>query len=705
MSLSYASEKKTYGQRGRLPENGPSSAIPALYRSNQLTEKYMHSSAADDLAALPHTERTVTNELGDKLRERFGTDMTGVRIFEDEGLKEQFNQRAYAKGNEIHINKGEFSPNTSSGEELLMHEAGHVIQQGSGMVSSSGIVESPSLESGADNISAPANFTMPTADGNSAIQGWNPFKKVWKSFKSSHNRAVDEITNNYDDYKKMSKWDRFKWTIANPLARLDVGGGTQARNNARNFEDAEAIRYRSNINIDPILFAPPSASDGTLAPDIAMTDKQKTANDVSGYLSKGGTASSLLSTGLGTLGKGGFDIVQKGKEFSKKDYNIGGSASVFSALGSGLSAASNAMNAKKNSDKGNRAEAAKSGLSAITDAGNMAAQITRSAKFLSKSTNNAVFADTKLVPGMDVVSGGMNMVNGIIGLASSTSTRSKMSDRINNMLGNEKDEDKRKINRSNLSAEDEEKLQTLEQAKEMAKINQIGSGFDIGSGALKAAGGAMKLGGVTALAGTAVGALGTGLGLAKGLAVNSKKSDMRKDVVNKAMPTLENEITQYCESKGLDPEAPENRSTAKHIILKSLGYKSGKRKEVFQNITMKRAYDLKSRAEEGDGKNESADIIKDLGIHADKNGKYSLQGISEKLGMESDKSWEDQMNETKNMYENSIPFAQKAAEAEAEREADRRKKAEKKARKEAKKAKFVNFFKNLFGKQTGEQQS
>ena len=83
---------------------------------------------------------------------------------------------------------------------------------------------------------------------------------------------------------------------------------------------------------------------------------------------------------------------------------------------------------------------------------------------------------------------------------------------------------------------------------------------------------------------------------------------------------------------------------AKHIVLKSMGFSSGKRKEAFQHITMRRAAELYRRANGGDEEAES--IVKELGLSKTGSG-YSLQGIAEKLGMDSNTPWQEQMKATK----------------------------------------------------------
>ena len=161
----------------KISENSVSGLENAL--KSRIAQNHMSPEKA--LYSLNSHERHVSPDLQNRLNNKFGADMHGIRIFEDDQLHEDFGQRAYAKGNEIHISNGEYSPDTPSGLELIMHEAGHVIQQGSGMVHSHGITENPALEAQADRrFIAPSSFSMPTVSDSSPIQGWAP----WDKFKN-----------------------------------------------------------------------------------------------------------------------------------------------------------------------------------------------------------------------------------------------------------------------------------------------------------------------------------------------------------------------------------------------------------------------------------------------------------------------------------------------------------------------------------------
>ncbi|MFT5821029.1 MAG: outer membrane protein OmpA-like peptidoglycan-associated protein [Crocinitomix sp.] len=63
----------------------------------------------------------------------FGADFSNVRIHSDTGAaqkSEAIQARAFATGNDIYFNSGEYQPNSQTGKRLLAHELTHTIQQG-----------------------------------------------------------------------------------------------------------------------------------------------------------------------------------------------------------------------------------------------------------------------------------------------------------------------------------------------------------------------------------------------------------------------------------------------------------------------------------------------------------------------------------------------------------------------------------------------
>ena len=65
--------------------------------------------------------------------DRFGHDFSNVKVHsggESDMLNRSLNARAFTTGTDIFFKKGEFSPKSGAGKELLAHELTHVVQQG-----------------------------------------------------------------------------------------------------------------------------------------------------------------------------------------------------------------------------------------------------------------------------------------------------------------------------------------------------------------------------------------------------------------------------------------------------------------------------------------------------------------------------------------------------------------------------------------------
>ena len=154
----------------------------------------------DQLNTMKSRRREPSADVNAKLAERFGVQMTGLKIYEDEGLSEM-GPNAYARGNEIHFSRGKYNPYSPSGERLLMHEAAHIVQQGTHAVSGDGYMRSSQMEAQAENVANGgqidvSGFSMPTGSAG-PIQGdkpMNPVKRLVsriKNHKRSKHRSPD----------------------------------------------------------------------------------------------------------------------------------------------------------------------------------------------------------------------------------------------------------------------------------------------------------------------------------------------------------------------------------------------------------------------------------------------------------------------------------------------------------------------------------
>jgi hypothetical protein len=108
-----------------------------------------------------------------KLGTAMGQDFSNVHVHtspEAHTLNQQLGAKAFTTGQDIYFREGAYAPHTSSGQELIAHELTHVVQQGSGAVSSGGRmkVNAPGdqFEQEADAVAK----TVASSDTTPAIQ-------------------------------------------------------------------------------------------------------------------------------------------------------------------------------------------------------------------------------------------------------------------------------------------------------------------------------------------------------------------------------------------------------------------------------------------------------------------------------------------------------------------------------------------------------
>ena len=587
------------------------------------------------------------------------------------------------------------------------------------------------------------------------------------SFKRQHQRAVDDLNHHREDYKAMSRTDRFLWTLKNPLARIMASGSmedTKARDARAKLLEEKAVALAANVQEDggydlgdaafdpmelmegpgiatsverdkreaeagaageeesasffeePVVGEDDSAipellgaasgitqvaglaggASGGLSSDPANPEETAASEEVNekaalekarsaeaeGYTGtssvlqddvfhgKPKTFASVGSTGIGLgadnltnvararesvpkiesgmqqyLAKAGQtkdDSEYKAFEQTLKDQQdvgnltageraFGVSSGLIQMGAAGLEAGGNIMKAHSQRKKGDDAGAATHSFYTMSNIADVGTGLSKVIGYGSAATDMVGPIGQQVIPGLGIASGGMKAIGGGIQLGSAIRTKKKMDDRIKAM-------DDAQKNGAQRTRDQERMYRTFKQASGMAKANAVEGGIKLGSGVLNATGNAMTLGGVTAIAGTIVSGLGTAADLAGGLVVDKMKKGVRADTVNEEIGLDEKIKALMAQDDSI------TEKEAKHIVLKSMGFSTGKRKEAFQHITMRRAAELYRRANGGDEEAES--IVKELGLSKTGSG-YSLQGIAEKLGMDSSTTWQEQMKATK----------------------------------------------------------
>lgn len=141
------------------------------------------------LSSLHSRPAALSEELGNKIRERCGINPASVKVYRDDGLS-GLGQKAYAKGAEIHLSGG-VSTSGEDGQRVILHEAAHIAQQGSRSVAGA-VNDDPALEQQADRVAAgevmQGSFSVPVNSENAPVQGWAPWDKAKKKFAEKKER-------------------------------------------------------------------------------------------------------------------------------------------------------------------------------------------------------------------------------------------------------------------------------------------------------------------------------------------------------------------------------------------------------------------------------------------------------------------------------------------------------------------------------------
>lgn len=162
---------------------------PMLTKKQQSPQKSSDEMLRSGLSSLHSRPAALSEELGNKIRERCGINPASVKVYRDDGLS-GLGQKAYAKGAEIHFSGG-VSTSGEDGQRVILHEAAHIAQQGSRSVAGA-VNDDPALEQQADRVAAgevmQGSFSVPVNSENAPVQGWAPWDKAKKKFAEKKER-------------------------------------------------------------------------------------------------------------------------------------------------------------------------------------------------------------------------------------------------------------------------------------------------------------------------------------------------------------------------------------------------------------------------------------------------------------------------------------------------------------------------------------
>ena len=162
---------------------------PMLTKKQQSPQKSSDEMLRSGLSSLHSRPAALSEELGNKIRERCGINPASVKVYRDDGLS-GLGQKAYAKGAEIHLSGG-VSTSGEDGQRVILHEAAHIAQPGSRSVAGA-VNDDPALEQQADRVAAgevmQGSFSVPVNSENAPVQGWAPWDKAKKKFAEKKER-------------------------------------------------------------------------------------------------------------------------------------------------------------------------------------------------------------------------------------------------------------------------------------------------------------------------------------------------------------------------------------------------------------------------------------------------------------------------------------------------------------------------------------
>jgi hypothetical protein len=136
------------------------------------------------------------------MESRFGHKFDDVRIHSDPRAAESaqaIDARAYTVGNHIAFSRGQYSPGTPAGKELITHELAHVVQQGSALPTSALRIEPPAhpaeaeAQHAARTISAGGNAAISSHQAV-AIQRDFSLGNYWSKAKQTYSEVKSDIT-------------------------------------------------------------------------------------------------------------------------------------------------------------------------------------------------------------------------------------------------------------------------------------------------------------------------------------------------------------------------------------------------------------------------------------------------------------------------------------------------------------------------------
>ena len=567
------------------------------------------------------------DEVKERLGERLGADFSNIRFHTDSGAAKAadgIGARAYATGGDIYFGQGGFDPHVAA------HELVHTVQQGL-VASSTPTVSAPtgqvqmmpgflkklgsSLRKGAQNVSNAIVEADDTVTGK--IKGaakWLWRKTGGKLQRDNHDAMIElhEAIQN-GEWDQLDEKEKKAWIRRNPIAYRrymksdEVKAQTEARIQKRQEEQAKAAEFLQNMGpvhssalgdgdqpgADPVELSAKGAKDSTLD---TISNATGLASDYPGDLL--GLAKDSLGDGLAKKVTGG--------------------------LSAGLSLPNDLVGAF---------QSGKESINAFTH-GKIGAgfgSLAETVGNLSSGTSNLnTFLGAVGGPSSDVLGGSAGAIAGFIGAGKGIydaqkgfRQRAAMGKFIQEeFAGKGRDE----LEGDDLLYRDMAALGKMQGTKlGVEGVSQAATGLiDATSGILDAT----AVGGV---AGATLHGVSTAAKMGTKIYSAYQSDRMKKKVTEQTTGITDDKIKEFMKVSGI-----KNFSRAKQALMKSLGYETGQRAELFADQTEKRSQRL---AQDAAGNNARAvRLAQGMGVSADKNGNYDEGALFAAMGGQKSRS-------------------------------------------------------------------
>lgn len=129
--------------------------LASLQRKNTTESSTTSSGFESAINQSRGTGQSLPNSLRPKLENAFGSNLGNVRIHNNasaDRLSRSVQAKAFTTGNDIFFKKGEYKPQTTSGQQLLAHELTHTIQQNAQNINRSMIQRAIGIELECTNL-------------------------------------------------------------------------------------------------------------------------------------------------------------------------------------------------------------------------------------------------------------------------------------------------------------------------------------------------------------------------------------------------------------------------------------------------------------------------------------------------------------------------------------------------------------------------